>query len=740
MTDSGPLGLADDGTPFHRASFAYDSEGRIESASVGARTMTYAYHNLGDPDPGHREPSLIIDPIGRTTRYNYDAARRLVSTTLPDQTQITMDLDPAGNATHLRFETGPAGDSEVVDHEQRYTPLGLEKEYVPPAPAPEPDDPGDWSTNREYDLDRLLTSLRHPGDAGDRPVDIARSAATGRPTGVTFAGQSVGIAYDATGRQSQLTAGTETLAYGYDGPLLVRETWGGTVAASLHTAYDDELRPHAQAVTASGSPPSPPPGPAWTHWLYEPTTWDMTGVVTSTGATLSVTYRNALGGPRATRVGVVATTAHIDAYAELSDLDASTDGDPADTTLFSQAFVRDALGRITALDETIVDPTTGDPESRAVTYSYHPLTGRLALVSDGPTSEAYDYDLNGNRVLAGGEAEYDRQDRMARFGEWHYEHDAMGQREAKFRLVDGQRADETTYDYDALGRLLGVVLPDGAELTYIHDPLGRRIAMSRDGVIEHRLVYGDGLHPIAEVDADGDVVAEYVFFTRAHCPDLLVRDGVVYRYVTDHLGSVRLLVRADTGDVVFRQDYDTWGRVTSSWTAPLVDVWQPFGFAGGIYDAATGLVRFGARDYDPEVGRWTAKDPIRWGGGQLNLYVYVGDDPINYNDATGTSKGGKRNLRGNDEAITELADAFDAGGKKAVDAVKDAWGEKFKQCKITRKRWEDIQAWAKTIKDGRFRVPGALLPCMDSMTCALMKDPVGWLEAFGETANETANE
>jgi RHS repeat-associated protein len=58
-------------------------------------------------------------------------------------------------------------------------------------------------------------------------------------------------------------------------------------------------------------------------------------------------------------------------------------------------------------------------------------------------------------------------------------------------------------------------------------------------------------------------------------------------------------------------------------------------FAGGLYDLDTKLVRFGARDYDAEVGRWTAKDPIRWGGRQANLYVYVGDDPVNLTDPAG---------------------------------------------------------------------------------------------------------
>jgi len=63
--------------------------------------------------------------------------------------------------------------------------------------------------------------------------------------------------------------------------------------------------------------------------------------------------------------------------------------------------------------------------------------------------------------------------------------------------------------------------------------------------------------------------------------------------------------------------------------------WQPFGFAGGMYDSDTGLTRFGARDYDPETGRWTIKDPIRFDGGDSNLYGYVLNDPINFVDPLG---------------------------------------------------------------------------------------------------------
>ncbi len=61
----------------------------------------------------------------------------------------------------------------------------------------------------------------------------------------------------------------------------------------------------------------------------------------------------------------------------------------------------------------------------------------------------------------------------------------------------------------------------------------------------------------------------------------------------------------------------------------------PFGFAGGLYDPDTGLSRFGYRDYDAYTGKWTAKDPIGFDGGDTNLYGYVLGDPVNFVDPTG---------------------------------------------------------------------------------------------------------
>ena len=124
-------------------------------------------------------------------------------------------------------------------------------------------------------------------------------------------------------------------------------------------------------------------------------------------------------------------------------------------------------------------------------------------------------------------------------------------------------------------------------------------------------LYQDGLKPVAELDGSGNVVAASSTPPGENVPDYMVKGGVTYRIVTDHLGSVRLVVDAATGQVAQRLDYDEFGRVLAD-TNPG---FQPFGFAGGLYDRGTGLVRFGARDYDAETGRWTAKDPIGFAGG-----------------------------------------------------------------------------------------------------------------------------
>jgi RHS repeat-associated protein len=87
-----------------------------------------------------------------------------------------------------------------------------------------------------------------------------------------------------------------------------------------------------------------------------------------------------------------------------------------------------------------------------------------------------------------------------------------------------------------------------------------------------------------------------------------------------------------SGNVIKRVDYDSFGNIIND-TNPSFDI--PFAFAGGLHDRDTGLVRFGFRDYDPDIGRWTAKDPILFAGGDTDLYGYCLNDPVNFVDRWG---------------------------------------------------------------------------------------------------------
>jgi RHS repeat-associated protein len=141
----------------------------------------------------------------------------------------------------------------------------------------------------------------------------------------------------------------------------------------------------------------------------------------------------------------------------------------------------------------------------------------------------------------------------------------------------------------------------------------------------------------------------------------MIKGGVTYRIISDHLGSPLLVIDVATGVVAQRVDYGEFGDVLND-TNPG---FQPFGFAGGLYDQETGLVHFGARDYDAETGRWTTKDPILFNGQQQNLYAYVANDPVNRVDPAGTQGGEVEAAEG------IRADAARSAANRAAASAKD---------------------------------------------------------------------
>jgi RHS repeat-associated protein len=221
---------------------------------------------------------------------------------------------------------------------------------------------------------------------------------------------------------------------------------------------------------------------------------------------------------------------------------------------------------------------------------------------------------------------YDAQDRLLTYGSATYKYGANGELQSK--ASGGQT---TTYQFDVLGNLLHVALPSGAALDYLVDGQNRRVGKKVGGALNAGFLYQDALNVVAQLDGNGNLVARFVFASKPNVPDYYTTSAGTVRILSDHLGSPRVIVNTGNGNIVEQIDYDVFGAVTGDTSPGTV----PFGFAGGLYDRDTGLVRFGERDYDASVGRWTSKDPIRFAGGQLNLYLYGNNDPVNALDPSG---------------------------------------------------------------------------------------------------------
>ncbi|MDY6906535.1 MAG: RHS repeat-associated core domain-containing protein [Thermodesulfobacteriota bacterium] len=196
-----------------------------------------------------------------------------------------------------------------------------------------------------------------------------------------------------------------------------------------------------------------------------------------------------------------------------------------------------------------------------------------------------------------------------------------------------------TGTYSSRGELLRVDLPDGTTIEYIHDPLGRRIAKKVNGTITEKYLWQGRTRLLAVYDGSDNLLMRFQY-ADTRMPVAVEKEGVLYYLAYNQVGSLRA-VADSAGNIVKQIEYDSHGYILND-TAPGFDL--PFGFAGGLHDRDTGLVRFGYRDYDPDTGRWTAKDPIGFAGGDSDLYGYVLNDPVNFVDPWGLA----------DESITGL--------------------------------------------------------------------------------------
>jgi RHS repeat-associated protein len=245
---------------------------------------------------------------------------------------------------------------------------------------------------------------------------------------------------------------------------------------------------------------------------------------------------------------------------------------------------------------------------------------------------SYQYDANGNRTSATVRGQsvtgtFDAQDRLLSYGPNSYTYKGNGDLASK---TNSQTSTTSLYSYDLFGQLSSVQLSATSRVDYSADGERHRILRQVNGQPTQQLIYGEASRIIATLDQNSGL-SHFVYGMQKHSPDYMSRSGHDYLLIKDHLGSVRLVVEASSGNIVQTLEYSEFGEVLFDNSPGF----QPFGFAGGLYDYSTGIVRFGTRDYDPQVGRWMSKDGILFNGGTVNLYEYAANDPVNNIDTVG---------------------------------------------------------------------------------------------------------
>src|SRR5215211_3131213 len=146
--------------------------------------------------------------------------------------------------------------------------------------------------------------------------------------------------------------------------------------------------------------------------------------------------------------------------------------------------------------------------------------------------------------------------------------------------------------------LVGSVRLDTRRLDTRQDPDGYTLALREAPRKDFRKRHQSGVRDLPHARVRHfPTISRFVYATRSNVPDYMVRNGTTYRIVSDDLGSPRLVVNAQSGEIVQRMDYGEFGNVTLDSNPGF----QPLGFAGGLYDRDTGLIRFGNENYDPET-------------------------------------------------------------------------------------------------------------------------------------------
>jgi RHS repeat-associated protein len=561
-------------------------------------TTSYRYTRAG-------QLSGVTDSVGNSWQYGYDQRGRKTTEADPDKGHSSFSYDDAG---HLLTST----DSRGITLTYTYDAMGRKTQEWQGSPSA-----GTKLADWTYDTlaKGQLTSANRYANGRTYTVATTGYDAAYRPTGAV-------VTLPAAEGTVLGTSWTTTMTYNADGSLATTTlpAAGSLPAETVHYGYNAVGMP----TTLSGL----------TTYVTG-TSYDSlgrTGTVTESdggGKTLTQVYNYEDGSNRLLEHGVL---------------------DNAGQAVFQDAtYTYDAAGNVLSIKDLTNRYGAGPDDNQCFGYDYlrrltqawTPANGDCTaapststLGGPAPYWQSWSYDLSGDRLSqtdhatsgnttstaalpAAGSAQPHAPKTVTAVGPAGtttstYAYDSTGNTTAR----PGQ-----TLTWDAEGRMAGVTDNSGTT-SYVYDPAGNRL-------VQHdpsgTTLYLGG----EEIRVSGAAVAAERFYGSAA---VRTTDGGLVWTTTDDHGTNDLTFAAATLAKTQRRATPFGGPRGSAPTWPTDK-----GFVGGTTDAGGSLVGIGAREYDPNLGRFLSVDPLftladpqSWNG-----YAYADNTPVTASDPTG---------------------------------------------------------------------------------------------------------
>jgi len=615
----------------------YDAAGRkVSDTDAEGHRIRYGYDALG-------QLTQVTDALDNTTSYGYDERGMFVSQTDAENRTTRFGYDAVGQRIG---RTLPGGQRESW----HYDVVGQLVEHI---------DFNGQSTRHEYDgLGRIIKTYRPDG----RIFSYGWAGPGGFISGIGDSSDYYGgVSYNRDSLGRVLSRGTKNG--------VLRNNWnanGGRTELTVDNlgkiqyGYDELNR--VDLITA--------PNGGETRLEYD-ALGNRTRIVRANGAVSLYVYN------------------------EVNQLTGIEHRKADDTLLASFAYTLDRNGRRIQAIETI------DGQTRTVGYAYD-AAGKLLQekMQEGMRVSItdYAYDAVGNRLSKTVDGlitayQYDANDQLVSettgSAVTRYGYDLNG------NLIRKETASgEIRYGWNSDNKLIAV--DDriaGISITYRYDPEGHREAkiVKQGGTTTAETYYRNDIErPYSEIVFENTRIGNgpWQETSYLHTPDgvgeLLsqTQAGQIVHFYQDGQGSTRLTTD-DSQTVKQVVSYDAFGNLT-----------QAFGrgttlpsnirhlYTGEHYDHETGLYHLRARDYDPSIGRFTARDEFegaRKTPVTLNSYAYGNADPVNNIDPSGhfsffgIQVGSTVNMLNWSYSVASIA--FDVATGNAAGAVEDIAGE-----------------------------------------------------------------